>query len=136
MLEAAGIWKDHAGSGQSPRISDAVDLLVDRAKAGDELAILTFDRAGRALGTAIASLTTLFAPPSVILAGVGIRAGEFLLGPLREVVRKDTPASLSSVTQVTVHEWSDDTWARGAAAMTLRDLYGMPWEAMAPVMRI
>lgn len=136
MLVAAGIWAKDKAANQKPRIAEAVDLLVERAGAGDELAIRTLDRAGRALGAAIASLTILFAPPSVILAGVGIKANDFLLGPLREVVAQDTPASLSSVTQITAHEWSDDTWARGAAAMTLKDLYGMPWDVMVPVMRI
>jgi hypothetical protein len=31
-----------------------------------------------------------------------------------------------------VREWSDGIWGRGAAAMTLRDLYGAPWGTTGP----
>jgi len=136
MLHAAGIWSDGSQSQQAHGLEDAVDLLVNRARAGDATAVSTIERAGCALGAAIASLTILFAPARIILVGVGVGTGNLLLDPLREVVARDTPAILNAVNQVTSHEWSDDVWARGAAAMTLRDLYGMPWEAMAPVMRI
>jgi predicted NBD/HSP70 family sugar kinase len=91
--------------------------------------------AGDALGFAIASLITLFAPPKVILAGAALVAGERLLMPLRAAVRRYTPLSLTDVTEIVVHSWSDDIWARGAAAMTLRDLYGAPWTATGPARR-
>ena len=31
-----------------------------------------------------------------------------------------------------MREWSDGIWGRGAAAMTLRDLYGAPWGTTGP----
>ncbi|MEX2318316.1 MAG: ROK family transcriptional regulator, partial [Bauldia sp.] len=83
--------------------------------------------AGDALGFAIASIITLFAPPKVILAGAALKAGERLLQPLRAAVRKYTPPSLVDVSDIVIHDWGDDIWARGAAAMTLRELYGAPW---------
>jgi predicted NBD/HSP70 family sugar kinase len=91
--------------------------------------------AGAALGFAIASLITLFAPPKVILAGAMLSAGERLLVPLRAAVERYTPPSLIDVTEIVVHEWGDDIWARGAAAMTLRDLYGAPWSSTGPARR-
>ena len=87
---------------------------------------------GHAVGTAIANLITLFAPPKVILAGAGLSLGDALLKPLREAVVSLTPPSRSDVTEIVVHEWNDETWARGAAAMTLRDLYGAPWGSTGP----
>jgi len=88
--------------------------------------------AGDALGFAIASIITLFAPPKVILAGAALKAGERLLQPLRAAVRKYTPPSLADVSDIVIHDWGDDIWARGAAAMTLRELYGAPWNTTGP----
>lgn len=136
MLVEAGLSKSPARSGRQTRVAELMQELVDAAASGDTRAVETLARAGRGLGAAIASLTTLFAPARVILAGIGMRAGAFILDPLRELVARNTPVSMREVTEIVVHEWTDDIWARGAAAMTLRDLYGMPWEAMAPVMRI
>ena len=48
------------------------------------------------------------------------------IGPLRETVAALLPPSLADVSEIVVREWSDGIWVRGAAAMTLRDLYGAP----------
>lgn len=90
---------------------------------------------GDAVGVAIANLITLFAPPKVILAGGALAAGEKLLSPLRGAVAVFTPPSLADVAEIVVHDWGDDIWARGAAAMTLRDLYGAPWNTTGPARR-
>jgi len=99
---------------------------------GDEAAYRTI---ADALGVAIANLVTLFAPPKVILAGAAISAGDRLLKPLRAAVEELTPPSLADVAEIVVHDWGDDIWARGAAAMTLRDLYGAPWNTTGPARR-
>ena len=88
--------------------------------------------AGEALGFAIANLITLFAPPKVIVAGRAMATSEFFIGPLRETVAALLPPSLADVAEIVVREWSDGIWVRGAAAMTLRDLYGAPWGTTGP----
>ena len=88
--------------------------------------------AGEALGFAIANLITLFAPPKVIISGRAMAASEYFIGPLRETVAALLPPSLADVADIVVREWSDDIWVRGAAAMTLRDLYGAPWGTTGP----
>jgi predicted NBD/HSP70 family sugar kinase len=105
---------------------------VSLAQAGNGGISRIFEEAGRALGIAIANLITLFAPPKVILAGAALQAGDLLLKPLRDAVQAATPETISGVTEIVVHESSDDTWARGAAALTLRDLYGAPWGTTGP----
>jgi predicted NBD/HSP70 family sugar kinase len=105
---------------------------VSLARAGDRRISKIFEEAGRALGIAIANLIILFAPPKVILAGADLQAGDLLLKPLRDAVQAATPETISGVTEILVHESSDDTWARGAAALTLRDLYGAPWGTTGP----
>ena len=109
-----------------------IEHAVSLAQAGDERISKVFDEAGRALGTAIANLITLFAPPKVILAGSALQAGDLLLKPLRDAIQTATPETIAGITEIVVHESSDDTWARGAAALTLRDLYGAPWGTTGP----
>jgi predicted NBD/HSP70 family sugar kinase len=110
----------------------AMEYAVSLAHAGDERMARIFEEAGRALGIAIANLITLFAPPKVILAGSALQAGSLLLEPLRDAVRAATPETIADVAEIVVHESSDDIWARGAAALTLRDLYGAPWGTTGP----
>jgi predicted dehydrogenase len=105
---------------------------VSLARGGDERISRIFEEAGRALGIAIANLITLFAPPKVILAGSALQAGDLLLKPLRDAVGAATPETIAGVAEIMVHESGDDTWARGAAALTLRDLYGAPWGTTGP----
>jgi hypothetical protein len=68
----------------------------------------------------------------VILAGSALQAGDLLLGPLRDAIRAATPRMFAGVAEIVEHEPGDDIWARGAAALTLRDLYGAPWNTTGP----
>lgn len=103
-----------------------------RGHAGERANGVDYKVAGDALGIVIANLITLFAPPKVILAGAAVGVGNVLVEPLRAAVAAYTPPSLADVSEIVVHDWGDDIWARGAAAMTLRDLYGAPWGSTGP----
>ena len=53
---------------------------------------------------------------------------EHFIGPLRKTVARSPPSSLTAMSSdIVVRDWSDGNWVRGAAAMTLSDLYGAPW---------
>jgi glucokinase len=60
--------------------------LLNRARAGDELAIRLYGVAGRALGRAIGGLVNLLAPEVIVVGGGLINAGELLFAPLRTAV--------------------------------------------------
>ncbi len=107
-------------------------VLLQLAADGDQRCIGILASAGEALGFAIANLITLFAPPKVIVPGRMMATSAFFIGPLRETVAALVPASLADVAEIVVREWSDNIWGRGAAAMTLRDLYGAPWSTTGP----
>ncbi len=117
---------------QAFRLGRGMEKLLERAEAGDAAIVALLRAAGEALGFAIANLIVLFAPPKVILAGAALAAGEALVRPLRDTVSALLPPSLADVADIVVHEWGDEDWARGAAAMTLRDLYGAPWGTTGP----
>jgi predicted NBD/HSP70 family sugar kinase len=112
-----------------------VDLVGELAAAGDAGVIDVLEGAGKALGFAIANLVALFAPPRIILAGSIVDLGDSFFEPLARTVADLTPAGLNDVTEIVRQRWGADVWARGAAAMTLRDLYGAPWNTTGPVPR-
>ena len=117
------------------RLDRGMAKVLELARAGHEPILELLAGVGEALGFAIANLITLFAPPKVILAGAAMEAEAALLTPLRRTVAMLVPPSLADVAEIVVHRWSDDMWARGAAAMTLRDLYGAPWSTTGPASR-
>lgn len=105
-------WYVLERDGNRPRLEDEVD--------------------GAVLGRAIANLVSLLAPPLVILVGRGVRAGAALLEPLRHAFRQALSPPLAERIELVTDDWDDDAWARGAAALVLRDLYGAPWGTTGP----
>jgi glucokinase len=57
--------------------------VVRAARAGDELATAILENAGTYLGIAMGTLVNLFNPQLIVLGGSVIKAGNFLLGPMR-----------------------------------------------------
>src|SRR3989442_8973401 len=53
------------------------------ARAGDELATAILENAGTYLGIAMGTLVNLFNPQLIVLGGSVIKAGNFMLGPMR-----------------------------------------------------
>ena len=107
-------------------------FLLKRAAAGDKRCARVLAAAGEALGFAVASLIALFAPPKVIISGRAVATSGHFIEPLRKTVAALLPTSLADVSDIIVREWSDGNWVQGAAAMTLRDLYGAPWGTTGP----
>ncbi|MCB8881459.1 ROK family transcriptional regulator [Acidisoma cellulosilytica] len=114
------------------RAGRGIATLRAAADAGDPKIIGILREAGAALGFAIANLVLLFAPRMVVLAGEAVSSGDVLLESLSERFRAHLPVSYAPVPDLVVHRWSEDSWARGAAALTLRELYGAPWNTTGP----
>ena len=72
----------------------AVDAhrLVRLASEGDEVARDILDGIGRHLGAGIGSLVNIFNPELVVIGGGFAAAGDFVLGPAREIVRREALA--------------------------------------------
>ena len=87
----------------------AIALLLKRAAAGDKRCARVLAAAGEALGFAVASLITLFAPPKVIISGRAMATNDHFIEPLRKTVAALLPASLADVSDIVVREWSDET---------------------------
>src|ERR1700728_709111 len=107
-------------------------LLLRRADDGDKASLAALAAAGEALGCAVANLITLFAPPKVIITGRAMASSEHFIRPLRQTVASLLPPSLADASDLVVREGDESIWARGAAAMTLRELYGASWGTTGP----
>src|SRR3989449_1994501 len=57
--------------------------VVRAPRAGDELATAILENAGTYLGIAMGTLVNLFNPQLIVLGGSVIKAGNFMLGPMR-----------------------------------------------------
>jgi N-acetylglucosamine repressor len=102
------------------------DELVRRAAAGNAGARAVFARAGEVLGRGVANLINVFNPERLIIGGEGVRAGEWLFGPMRAAVSRYVMVGLAQDTEIRVEPWGDDAWARGAASLVLRELFESP----------
>ncbi len=63
--------------------------LVDQARAGNDAAVAALDHMGHILGSAIGSLVNIFNPEVVVLGGGFGTAGDLLIEPARERVRRE-----------------------------------------------
>jgi predicted NBD/HSP70 family sugar kinase len=134
VASGAAVLAALPAGGEAAPPSRRLAAAAERAAAGDAAAIAAFGRAGRALGQAIGTLIALFAPPRIILVGALVDAGPSFLTPLRTAAAATAPEGLAGTSEIVHEHWSADNWARGAAAMTLRDLYGSPWNTTGPAL--
>jgi predicted NBD/HSP70 family sugar kinase len=101
--------------------------LTRRAAAGDNRLAELFRRAGELLGLAIANSINMINPPLLVISGDGLRAGDMLRLPLMAAVEANVMPVLREATEIVFHPWGDEMWARGAAAIVLRQIYESPW---------
>lgn len=121
-IEAAAYSVVHRGvasalldKGLQPTCADVFRM----AEAGDAAAAEIVNRGVQALGGALAGLAYIFDPQIIVLGGQIADAGEYLLGPLRTMVRQRTHAMLRRELPV-VRTWLDDpSGVLGAAALAL-----------------
>lgn len=101
--------------------------LVRAAREGHEGARALLGEAGERLGVALANLVNLFNPELIVIAGEGVRLGGNFLGPMERALRSNAFNGLAERLQVHVNPWGDDTWARGAAGLTVqREVFARP----------
>lgn len=103
--------------------------LTRRAAAGDNQLAALFHRAGELLGLAVANVINVLNPPRLVISGDGLRAGNMLQTPLMAALEANVMPTLRAATEIVFHPWGDEMWARGAAAIVLRQLYELPWNA-------
>ncbi len=110
-----------------PRRGDpTLEDVVAAAEAGDAGAVRILAEAGRWLGIGIANLVNILNPQLVIVAGEGVRVGEWRLQPMREAILEHSFNGLAEDLQILIEPSGDETWARGAACLVLGRLFASP----------
>ena len=103
MAREAGI------DGRAPEIVESVQF-------GDAAAGRVWEAYTRAVGIAVVNLAHLFVPEIVVIGGGVSRAGDLLLGPVREWLARYGPQHLAAPIEVAVAALADDAGLVGAAA--------------------
>ena len=98
--------------------------LVRLAAEGDARAREILDRIGRRLGSALGSLVNVFNPELVVIGGGFAAAGDLLLGPAREVMRREALAPGRDLVRVVRAELGTAAGLVGAALVGFEALDG------------
>ncbi len=97
---------------------DGIDTLTEAANSGHEGARDIFSEAGYSLARVLAGVVQVFDPQAVVLLGEGTVAWSHWSRGFEPAFRGALLPSRRGV-PVTVEEWSDESWAQGAAALVL-----------------
>jgi predicted NBD/HSP70 family sugar kinase len=116
----AGYWKCNGVS------SLTIEEVTDIAKKGEPTLRKIFKKAGEVLGLGISGLVQIFNPEKIIIAGEGVRAGELLFTPMHKMIKTHTTPQMLETFQISIQNWKDADWARGAASLVLQELYKSP----------
>ena len=123
MAAARGVYPDSGGTSAGPL--DVADV-VQAALAGDTVAQEAIERAGYHIGIALAGLVNIFNPSLILLDGSMARAGEFLLGPIRQGIARRSLAASSATTRIEMAQLGDNAIALGAVATVIEAAFGPP----------
>lgn len=106
------------GNSTLARLDEATATEVAQAAlAGDRLAQTIWAETVEALACGLTSIVNLFEPELVVLGGGVTRAGEQLLGPVRERVRGDAMKPAAAAAEIVQSALGDQVGVVGAAAI-------------------
>jgi len=100
--------------------------LVDRAREGDQTIAAIFRHAGTVLGIALANLINLYDPAQILITGEGLRAGDLILEPARTTIPQHIFGQPRPEVPLITISSSNESWARGAASVFLREVFRPP----------
>jgi predicted NBD/HSP70 family sugar kinase len=95
--------------------------LLELSAAGDAAAQRLIGDAGRALGVALANLCNIVNPECVVIGGDLGQAGDVLLDPVREVVRRNAIPSAADDTQIVAGVLGERAEMLGALALVMHE---------------
>lgn len=99
----------------------AGDAIMDAANNGDHFAIDLLSEAGYKIGKALAILTHIMNPQTIVLSGRGARVGKILLAPIQQAMNKYCIPRLVSNTRLKVSELGFDAELVGAAVLVMEN---------------
>jgi predicted NBD/HSP70 family sugar kinase len=98
-------------------LDDLVRVARDGAAGGQRV----LADAGRFVGSALANLCNVLAPSRIVVGGELAAAGDLLLDPMRDVVRRQAIRAAAASVDIVASELGDRSEVLGALALVLRD---------------
>lgn len=108
---------------------DLLDHLAGLAQAGDKRGQRLIERQAEKLGVGLSHIINLINPAKIIVAVESQRYGEAIAPTVRAAAQANSFLTHFNSTELIFHTLDDQLWARGAAALMLRDIYSAPWNA-------
>lgn len=124
VFQAAELAGEKAPS--LPRLRGKFAELAARAMAGDAAVRTLFERAARYLGRAVANHINMQDPARIVVLTKSPDLIALFSGPFFEALHRDTLPVLRDPDRVTFKLMADASYARGAAAMVLEQIYLAP----------
>jgi len=93
---------------------------IARAEEGNSGCVRAIADAGRGIGTAVATVCNLFNPRRIVVGGELGAAGELLLAPLRESLRRGAIRSAAEDVEVVQGTLGERAEVLGGVALVLR----------------
>ncbi len=100
--------------------------VLERARRGDSIARAVFERAARAIGSALSAAISLLDPEIVILGGDLIAAEDVMLPVIWDQIRLQTRPRSLEVVKIVVSGLGLDIRLKGAAALAFRNMLESP----------
>jgi N-acetylglucosamine repressor len=126
IASGANIVRQYAErTGVAPERFHFVEVL-ERARRGDSIARSVFERAGRAIGSALSAAISLLDPEIVILGGDLIVAEDVMLPIVWEQIRLLTRPRSLEVVKIVASGLGLDIRLKGAAALAFRNMLDHP----------
>ena len=115
----------HQAADAGTRIPQSIEAIATAAAAGDEMTLGIVRAAGRALGSAVASLTGALDVRRIVVLGGATTLGEPWFEAIRDEARRRTLATLARETEVVNGGQGDDAVLLGTCALLLTRELGL-----------
>ncbi|MEO6014382.1 MAG: ROK family transcriptional regulator [Devosia sp.] len=131
LIEAAGQVLDAGFMSAHTTPTHFVQALAERAKHGDAAAIKLVEEQGEMLGRGVSHIVNLVNPEKIIIAIENATFRDLIAPALRDSAARHSFKPHFAASEIIFHTLDEQLWARGAAALMLRDIYSAPWTATA-----
>lgn len=122
MLRAAGLTDATPGSSRGP--AESISTLTELLESGDDAALAAVERAGRALGDALAAAVKLIDPDVVVLGGIFAPLAPWIRPAVEHALRDG--ALYGVVPEVRVSQLAGDAAVLGAAGLVIERVHAHP----------
>lgn len=99
------------------------EVVIEAAKDNDDVALSIVEMAAMNLGIRISYLINLFNPEVVVVGGGIEKAGDLMLGPIRDKINKFVFSRQASVVKIIPSALGEDAVSTGAASLAVREVF-------------